>query len=133
MKKLSLAMVVVCAVGIALAATSAWAFDEVQANVPFAFIVDGKISLPAGDYAIKAKAPDEMPVTIRNVKTGKEYILAVVTRLAMLDSVEPAMVFDKTTDGKYFLSEVHIPGIDGFAFQGAPGKHTHVKVTPKKS
>lgn len=131
MKKLSVAMVVVCAVGIALAATLAWATDEVEANVPFAFTVDGNKTLPAGRYAIKAEGPDEMPVTIRNVKTGKEYVLLVVTRLAQFNTVEPAMVFDKTADGTYFLSEVHIPGIDGFAFQGAPGKHTHVKVTPK--
>jgi hypothetical protein len=133
MKKLSLATVAVCALGIALAATLAWANDEVEANVPFAFIVDGNKTLPAGEYAIRAEGPDEAPVTIRNVKTGKEYILRVVTRLAQFDMVEPAFVFDKTADGAYFLSEVHIPGIDGFSFQGAPGKHTHVKVTPKKS
>ncbi len=131
MKKQLVAAATVCAVALALAGSLAWASDEVVTEVPFAFIVDGTKTLPAGRYDITAEAPDEAPVTIRNLGTGKEYALMVLTRLAQTGSSEPVVVFDKTEDGAYYLSEVHMPGIDGFAFQGAPGKHTHVKVTRK--
>ncbi len=55
----------------------------------------------------------------------------VLTRIAQVGTSEPVVVFDKAADGTCYLSEVHMPGIDGFTFRGAPAKHTHVKVTPK--
>jgi len=129
MRKQFLAALGVCAV--LLSGGLAWAGDEVVAKVPFAFIVDGTKTLPAGRYDIKAEGSNQAPVTIRNLDNGKENALMVQTRLAQTGNSEPTVVFDKAEDGTYYLSEVHMPGIDGFAFQGAPGKHTHAKVTAK--
>ncbi len=55
----------------------------------------------------------------------------VVTCLADLGLRHAAVVFD-VAEGRHYLSEVHIPGCDGSNLPGAPGKHTHVKVTTSK-
>jgi len=131
MRKRSAFLGIACAVGFALAASIAWAEHSVVTNVPFAFTVDGNKTLPAGRYEITAKDPDEAPLTIRSLSSGKEHAMMVLTRIAQVGTSDAVVVFDKAEDGTCYLSEVHMPGIDGFAFQGAPGKHSHVKVTGK--
>ena len=44
---------------------------------------------------------------------------------------EALVVFDKEGE-LYYLSEIFMPGIDGFQVKGATGKHTHVKVKAGK-
>jgi hypothetical protein len=130
MRKQPVVLAAVCTV-LALTGGVAWAANAVVVNVPFAFVVDGHATMPAGRYEIKADNPDEAPVTIRNLDTRQEHAMMPLTRVAQVGTPEGLVVFDKTADGTCYLSEVHIPGIDGFIFQGATARHTHVKVTGK--
>jgi hypothetical protein len=53
----------------------------------------------------------------------------VLTRIAEPDppASEAKVVFDKVGD-VYYLSEVWMPGSDGFLLMATKEKHTHVKV-----
>jgi hypothetical protein len=50
-------------------------------------------------------------------------------RLADRGLDKPKVFFDKTKDGKYYLSELQLPGMDGFLFKGATGEHIHEALT----
>lgn len=129
MRKQLLAVVGVVALG--LAGNLAWAEKVVATDIPFSFIVSGK-EMPAGNYVFRV---NDSPVTglVIQSKGGSGIITAaIVTRLAQREVAEPTFYFDRTEDGKHYLSEFHLPGMDGFAFQGAPGKHTHEAVIGNK-
>jgi hypothetical protein len=85
----------------------------------------------AGRYEFKPEGPTQNHLTIRNIDTGETLVLPVLTRLADTGSAKAQIAFD-ITDGKHYLSEVHIPGTDGYAFQGASGQHSHALVTQKE-
>ncbi len=61
--------------------------------------------------------------------TGASVKVAFLTRLSSREG-NPQVVFDKDGD-TYFLSEIYLAGKDGYHLQGAPGRHTHVKVDTK--
>lgn len=123
----NLAVLTAFALAFALVGSSAWAAD-LKIDVPFAFMVGAK-SMPAGQYIVQTESPDVNSITLRALKGGESAFVLAQTRLADRDN--PVVVFDKMGD-TYYLSEVH-PGVtDGFAIQGATGKHTHVKISPKK-
>jgi hypothetical protein len=65
------------------------------------------------------------------VKTNDRTLVRVITRLADLGGTEPKIVFDKTEKASY-LAEVHLPGMDGFDVQHAPGEHSHTMVPAKQ-
>jgi len=90
----------------------------------------GSAVLPAGTYEIK---PDTQKSVVRllNTKTNESIMAPVVTRIAQRPGNEALVVFDQVGT-QYYLSEVHIPGIDGFHLTGAPGPHTHVSLKAKK-
>ncbi len=116
---------VIWAVVLALAIWGSLVYaDSMVANVPFPFKAAGK-EFPAGKYRIDAGLPSE-DLTIRNEDTGKAAILPSAGRLSERGD-EALLVFDKQGEQNY-LSEIYIPGIDGFELKGASGKHTHVKV-----
>ncbi len=94
----------------------------VTATVKFPFQV-GKESLPAGKYRIYAV---DSRLMIRNVDTGRVINVTYLTRLSSREGGSQ-VVFDRDA-GTFFLSEIYLPGTDGYHLQGAPGKHTHVKV-----
>jgi hypothetical protein len=125
MRKQLVAVVVMI---LGLAGTLAWAVDQVEVDFRFAFIVDGK-EMPAGSYIVQVNGDR---VVIKDPKGGAGTEVAVVTRLADRGLEKPKLFFDKTEDGKYYLSELSLPGVDGFAFKGAPGRHSHEAVTPSK-
>ncbi len=117
------------AVVFTLAAWGSLAYaDSMVANVPFPFKAAGK-DFPAGKYLIDAGLPSE-ELTIRNEATGKAAILPYDGRLSERGD-EALLVFDKQGD-QHYLSEIYIPGLDGFELKAASGKHTHVKVKAGK-
>jgi hypothetical protein len=119
----------VLAMGVAVllvAGSVAWAFDPVYVEVPFDFMVRGK-QMAAGRYEVMATDLQAEVLVVKNVKTGAVADATVMTRLADTEGKEATAVFDKA-EGKYYLSELHVPGMDGFALPGAVGKHDHTKI-----
>jgi hypothetical protein len=110
-----------------LVGSVATAATAVVVKVPFSFLVKDK-ELPAGRYELQEGGSDLGELTIKNLDTGDSVMALIMTRIADMGAKEPQAVFD-TAEGKYYLSEIHIPGTDGIALVGAPGKHTHTKVT----
>jgi len=101
----------------------------VNAEISFSFSAGDK-PMTAGGYDFKPAASlDSM--TITNLKTRQRIMVMVTTRLSQREQNEASVVFDKVGD-QYYLSEVYLPGMDGFAFKGAPGQHSHQTVKAKK-
>ena len=97
----------------------------VKADIPFAFNSAGK-TLPAGPYEFFA---DNAKATMRIVGAGKgSAVLAMVqTRMAAeihTTQNDSHIVFDKVGD-LYTLSEVWIPGQDGYMLHLTKGIHEH--------
>ena len=131
MRKQILAAAAVGVFALGLAGSLAWAGDAVSVNVPFAFVVKDK-ELPAGHYQIRAAGSDEGRLELRSSQGGSTVFVLVLERLADIGAKEPKVVFDKTEDGKTYLSEVHMPGKDGFLVGIAGGKEKHVTLTGKE-
>lgn len=98
-----------------------------KAPIDFPFTVEGKV-LPAGDYKI-ARTEDGMAFRIQG--TGKEGALAmIITRLGN-DMREKKMnsylIFDKVGE-IYTLSEIWLPGDDGYLVGTTKEPHTHKTV-----
>jgi len=117
-------IVAVAVVGLilGLGASVAWAQHQVEANFKFDFIVEGK-TMPAGGYVFQV---EEDRVVMRSAAGGAAVNIPIVTRIADRQLPKPKFFFDKTKEGQYYLSELQLPGIDGFLFQGSPRPHTHV-------
>jgi hypothetical protein len=131
MKKQILASAVVCVLALGVTGSFAWPGGPLSVDVPFSFIVKDK-ELPAGRYEIRATGDDEGKLEIRSSEGGKVVFVLVLERLADIGAQEPKVVFDKTEDGKTFLSEVHVPGSDGFLVGIAGGKEKHVTLSVSK-
>ena len=131
MRKQVLAAVVVGVFALGLAGSLAWAAGPVSVDVPFSFIVNDK-ELSAGRYEIRVEGNDESRLVIRSSQGGVSVFALVLERLADTGAKQPKVVFDKMADGKSYLSEVHIPGRDGFLVGIAKGRETHVTVSGKE-
>jgi hypothetical protein len=127
MRKQVLAAIVVGLFALGLGGSLAWAAGGVSVDVPFSFIVKDK-EMPAGRYEIRAQG--EASLAIRSSEGGGQVLVPVIERLADTGAKESKVVFDKV-EGKHYLSEVHIPGMDGFLVGIAKGKETH-EVLPGK-
>jgi hypothetical protein len=121
--------VLAMAVAIGLVGVPALA-QKAVVKIPFSFVA-GDRELPAGTYSIRPEMETQNRLTIRNQDTGDSIMVPVITRLADKGAKELELVFDKAGD-KSYLSEVYIPGVDGYHLKGAPGQHTHVKVMVSK-
>jgi hypothetical protein len=128
MRKQVLAAVAVAVFALGLAGSLAWAAGAISVDVPFSFVVKDK-EMPAGRYDIREQG--EANLAIRGDKGG-QVLVPVIERLADTGAKAPTLVFDKMQDGKSYLSEVHIPGQDGYLVGIAKGKETHVIVTGKE-
>jgi hypothetical protein len=119
--------------GLVLAVTfvsaAARAQDELSFQAPFEFTA-WKTVLPAGRCDVRVSGLDQAEVTLTSEATRKSIVVPYVTRLARRDSNEGEAVFD-TAQNVSYLAEIHFPGLDGSAFAGAQGKHTHTKVPLK--
>lgn len=111
--------------GIASAGTPMVDFD-----IPFAFNVQGT-TMQAGMYAVIVDGSKGSGVSLKSGGSRQTTRLAVVTRLADLEGTKARLVFDRVGDVKY-LSEIHIPGMDGYSLQGAADEHGHEKVSAKQ-
>jgi hypothetical protein len=121
--------VVVGAGVLGLATGLAWAAASATVQIGFSFTAKGK-EFPAGRYEFKPEGGNQNRLTIRNLDTGETLVVPVLTRLADTGSAKAQIAFD-VSEGKHYLSEVHILGTDGYAFQGASGQRSHAVVTPK--
>jgi len=129
MKRQTTATVV--ALALFLVAGVASAFAQADFKVPFPLQAGGK-KLAAGDYVL-AKAA-EGGLVLRQVSTGKETPVAVIERIAqpVPPVPEPRLVFDEVGDFApsyteyltvYVLSEVWLPGEDGYRVHVTKGAH----------
>ena len=125
------AMATVVALAVLLGAGVASVFAQAEFKVPFPLQAGGK-KLGAGDYAVVKTA--EGGLTLRQVSTGKETPVAVIERIAqpVPPVAEPRLVFDEVGDFApsyteyitvYVLSEVWLPGEDGFRVHVTKGAH----------
>jgi hypothetical protein len=123
MKKQTLAVASVCVAVLALAGNLAWAAGSVVVDVPFAFMAKDT-EMPAGRYEIRPEG-DMTRLVIRSTSGSGAAMVPVIERLADTGAKEPKVVFDKV-EGKRTLSELHMPGMDGFLVGIAKGgKETH--------
>jgi hypothetical protein len=121
---MALLFAVLCAA--AFAAGSKW--DVVK--VPFKFEA-GDAAHPSGEYTI-IQNNNGADTTIELRGGGAQFELQVVTRLAPEGKIDVAkLVFDRTGD-RHVLSEVWLPGQDGFLVTATKGEHTHDVVRTEK-
>ena len=128
MKKYTLALLVFL-VSLPILGTAQITPPGVIADIPFSFMVAGK-SLPAGSYSFSENAATDT-ITVMSM-TGKQSLMPpILTRLSPRSGDEAQVVFDVVgTD--HYLSEIFMPGLDGFGLKGAPAKHTHTIIKGKK-
>jgi hypothetical protein len=128
--KITLVMGLMGLLALASVFAGQWTAEEIKAKIDFPFTA-GMKTLPAGEYTFTAVNGDQ---EFRVQGMGKDgAVVNVITRLAgetYLTADEAHLVFD-VVGNKYVLSEVWIPGIDGYVLQMTKGAHTHkvVKVT----
>ena len=107
-----------------LAVTFGYGQLAIRANIPFQFTAQGKV-LPAGSYDIVREPAKEL-IRFSGAAKGASVFVPIVTRLAKgVHTVENAhIVFDKVGD-THFLSELWIPGQDGYLLHSTKAKHEH--------
>ena len=94
---------------------------SIKADIPFTFYAGAK-SMPAGKYEIIRQPAG--PISL-NGPGGDTTLLPVLTYLGRHDSdTEPELIFDKL-QGQMHLSEVWLPGQDGFLLLGTKERHDH--------
>jgi hypothetical protein len=130
MKKCEWSLLTAAVVLVGAGLASAAARPIADATVSFGFSVAGTQE-PAGKYEVLVEDPSLGTLVLKNVETGKTTIVTSTTRLAMREGDQSALVFDKSGD-RFYLSEIHISGSDGYFLPGAPGEHTHAQVKVHK-
>jgi len=104
----------------------AQAMPEVTAKVPFKFVVEGK-TLPAGRYEFKLMENDLSAVMITDMKTEHSIMVPIIAPAGLQSANHAKIVFDKTGKTSY-LSEVVIPGMDGYFIAAPTGRHQQKSV-----
>ncbi len=91
-------------------------------KIDFPFVAKGE-SMPAGAYLLQIANQE---VLVRpQAGSGPSAILPVLTQLGRHDKdTDPELVFDKV-GGKFLLSEVWLPGEDGYLLLATKGPHEH--------
>ncbi len=117
------ALAAALAIGGAVAHAQTPAFRTAQTaefDTSFAFQVAGK-TMPAGKYSITVNGNG--PIVVRG--PGGDVSIPVMTRLGRLEAdSDPEFVFDRVGD-TVLLSEVWMPGQDGFLLTGTKEIHSH--------
>jgi hypothetical protein len=110
-------------IGLSLSGTMALAqVSRVNVTLEFPFSAAGK-EMPAGRYTIEAQ-PGRITIQAQSGTSGTT-MMTVITRLGRHDNdAEPELVFDKV-DGKFLLSEVWLPGADGYLVLATATEHDH--------
>ena len=128
MRKQIVTAAAVAVFALGLAVSVAWASGTISVKIPFSFMVKDK-EMPAGQYEIRAEG-DQTKLAIRG--SGAMVMVPVIERLADTGAKEPKIVFDKILNGTAVLSEVHMPGQDGFLVGVATARESHVTLTGKE-
>ena len=123
MKRRVFFTIVALVVAFALSGAMAYA-QSASAEIPFPFVAAGK-ELPAGKYLVADASNFRLQLT---GPTGDGFFLAAITMLGRHDKdTDPEFVFDKV-DGKAVLSEIWMPGKDGYLLADTKGPHAHAVV-----
>jgi hypothetical protein len=129
-RKQLLALIVVSAVAMLAGSFSVYAQSkgsEMVAKVSFEFKAGEKM-FPAGTYRFARRSTSAPSLVITPEKGGESTMVAVVTRLAQRvrtsAETEGSLVFDKVGQD-HVLSEVWMPGQDGFLVGATTGEHQH--------
>ncbi len=111
-------------------AVGAWAQGQAASmKIGFSFIAQGK-SLPAGTYKLEVTPAGH--VVLQTEKSGAAADLKPIKALGQDGSVEEVkLVFDKIGSIR-FLSEVWLPGQDGYLVGTSSGAHEQEIVKGKK-
>jgi hypothetical protein len=118
---LSVVSAALVVLGVSHAASAQTLFDFKMAS---AFVASGK-TLPAGNYALSVNPGGEIITLEPRDTKGSAVLLAVETRIAERKPLaDPEVVFDKL-NGQLLLSELLIPGEDGYLLLVTKAKHTH--------
>ncbi len=108
---------------------------KISVDIPNAFTASGT-QLPAGRYEVTLNGVMHQTVTFRSAD-GKNSATAMISTAIAGDPDKPTegkLIFD-VVGGKYILSEVWMPGHDGYLITGytnAAHKHSTAKGTPAK-
>jgi hypothetical protein len=96
-------------------------------QIPFDFVAGGT-ELTAGTYYVSVDNSNPNLIVVRSDKGDHKGLCNVITRLSPSESSKPQVVFDKVGE-KRILSELYLPGLDGFQLAGTTSEHTHQKVS----
>lgn len=101
-----------------------YAQETATADIGFKFVADGK-TMPPGKYDLEI-SNDMQTFRLIPEGAGPSLFLMAITRLAAPEQPrnDTRFVFDKVGNTDY-LSEVWLPGEDGYLFYAAKEKHTH--------
>jgi hypothetical protein len=118
----AITLAVACMAG----ASVAYAQETLTMETSFAFRVGAAVH-PPGKYQLSVTSNEEILTVTPN--KGAATVAPIVTRLAASEppSSGAKVIFDKAGD-LYYLSEVWLPGVDGYLLLATKGKHTHVSV-----
>jgi hypothetical protein len=124
-------LVLICIIAL-VGATNGFAQlnDVIRVNIPFQFTV-GTAVLPAGVYDFSKNKMDTAIYVRSAKKDGPGSDALVMTRLAgnIGASQKQYVVFDKVGE-TYTLSELWLPGADGYLINIAKETHTHKIISP---
>ena len=100
-------------------------------KIPFDFVANGK-AFTAGQYSLGANLAGEV-LTLESLGVkGSSAFLPVESRLGERKQLSgPELIFDKV-NGKLYLSELFVPGEDGYLVLSTKAKHTHESVKGAK-
>jgi hypothetical protein len=102
----------------------AHAQERFEFKVPFNFVANGKAFTP-GQYVLAVnETQDVVTLESRDAKGGGA-LLSVETRISRRKPLaEPEVVFDKL-NGQLYVTELLVPGEDGYLMLVTKAKHTH--------
>jgi hypothetical protein len=108
---------------------------DIAFQVASNFTVDGK-DFKAGKYLIKPSNKETNGLLVQRMDTNLQRTteLSAMTRLArqhQSDAPKGSLVFDKVAGGQLALSEVWLPGQDGYLIAATKGEHQHEVVEVK--
>lgn len=123
-------LVTIAAAVLVMLGTSRPASAQVRYDfkVPFSFVANGK-AFTAGEYVFFADAAGDVLTLESRAAKGGGVMLSVETRTAEHKTpADPEVVFDKL-NGQLYLSELLVPGNDGYLVLVTKAKHTHERLT----
>jgi hypothetical protein len=117
------------ALGIGQVASAQTQYDF---KMPNGFTAGGK-TLAAGNYVLSVNPTGDVVTLESKDSKGASALLPVETRIAERKPMAaPEVVFDKL-NGQLLLSELQVPGEDGYLLLVTKAKHTHESVKGAKA